>query len=272
MVVINMKKYLIAGLVIEFDYRYDQYFKNNIENYIYEGSREVDHTITVKYALELHEPTSKLHRIFSKSVSGLKAYMNYDENYRNIEVWIDEDTFTDAATAEYVYTGMIFLELAQRHGLLPLHGSAINYKGDVILFSAPSGTGKSTHARMWKHLYKDDVSWVNDDKPLLDVTSEGIFVYGAPFSGQYSSNTNDKKPLKAIVFLQQGITDNVRKLNEKEALKHLMTNTLRPTEEVLWDQALNHFEQIIKEIPIYLLDASLSTSAVKSIKKAIYNE
>ena len=51
-----------------------------------------------------------------------------------------------------------------------------------------------------------------------------------------------------------------------------MTNTLRPTEEALWDQALNHFEQIIKEIPIYLLDASLSTSAVKSIKKAIYNE
>ena len=59
---------------------------------------------------------------------------------------------------------------------------------------------------------------------------------------------------------------------KKEALKHLMTNTLRPTEEALWDQALNHFEQIIKEIPIYLLDASLSTSAVKSIKKAIYNE
>lgn len=267
-----MKKYLIAGMVIEFEYRYDQYFKNNIENYIYEGSRPVDHTITVKYALELKEPESKLHRIFSKSVSGLKAYMNYDEGYRNIEIWIDEDTFTDAATAEYVYTGMIFLELAQRHGLLPLHGSAINYKGDVILFSAPSGTGKSTHARMWKHLYGDDVTWVNDDKPLLEVTPEGIYVYGAPFSGQYSSNSNEKKPLKAIVFLKQGITDNVEVLTEKDALKHLMTNTLRPSEAELWDQALNQFEQIIGRIPIYMLDASLSTSAVKSIKKAIYSE
>ena len=259
-------------MVIEFEYRYDQYFKNNIENYIYEGSRQVDHTIVVKYALQLEEPTSKLHRIFSKSVSGLKAYMNYDENYRNIEIWIDEDTFTDAATAEYVYTGMIFLELAQRHGLLPLHGSAINYKGDVILFSAPSGTGKSTHARMWKYLFKDDVSWVNDDKPLLDVTDEGVYVYGAPFSGQYSSNTNDKKPLKAIVFLRQGIIDKVERLNEKDALKHLMINTLRPSEELLWDQALKHFEHIIKDIPIYMLDASLSTSAVKVIKKAIYND
>ncbi|HHX76673.1 MAG TPA: hypothetical protein GX698_04770 [Acholeplasmataceae bacterium] len=265
-----MKKYLIAGMVIEFDYRYDQYFKNNIENYIYEGDRAVDHTIVVKYALELEPPTSKLHRIFSKSVSGLKAYMNYDEDFRNIEIWIDEDTFTDAATAEYVYSGMIFLELAQRHGLLPLHGSAINYKGDVLLFAAPSGTGKSTHARMWKHLYKDDVTWVNDDKPLLDVTEDGIYVYGAPFSGQYSSSSNERKPLKAIVFLKQGVTDRVDKLDKKEALKHLMTNTLRPNEEKLWDQALGHFDQIIKEIPIYMLDASLSTSAVKAVKKAIY--
>ena len=267
-----MKKYLIADMVIEFDYRYDQYFKNNIEHYIYEGNRPVDHTITVKYALELDPPSSKLHRIFSKSVSGLKAYMNYDEDYRNIEIWIDEDTFTDAATAEYVYTGMIFLELAQRHGLLPLHGSAINYKGDVILFSAPSGTGKSTHARMWKHLYKDDVSWVNDDKPLLEVTDEGIFVYGAPFSGQYSSNTNERKPLKAIVFLQQGITDKVEVLNEKDALTNLIKNTLRPSEEALWDQALKHFDQIIKDVPIYMLHASLSTSAVKAIKKEIYKD
>src|SRR5690554_4897251 len=267
-----MTKYLIAGMVIEFDYRYDQYFKNNIENYIYEGDRDVDHTIVVKYALELEPPTSKLHRIFSKSVSGLKAYMNYDEDFRNIEIWIDEDTFTDAATAEYVYTGMIFLELAQRHGLLPLHGSAINYKGDCILFAAPSGTGKSTHAKMWKHLYKDDVSWVNDDKPLLEVTNEGIFVYGTPFSGQYASNTNDKKPLKAIVFLKQGITDKVDKLNEKESLKQLMQNTLRPSEEALWDSALKHFEYIIKNTPIYMLDASLSTNAVKAVKNAIYGD
>lgn len=267
-----MKKYLIADMVIEFDYRYDQYFKNNIEHYIYEGSRPVDHTIVVKYALELEPPTSKLHRIFSKSVSGLKAYMNYDEKFRNIEIWIDEDTFTDAATAEYVYTGMIFLELAQLHGLLPLYGSAISYKGDVILFSAPSGTGKSTHARMWEHLFKDDVRWVNDDKPLLDVSKEGIYVYGAPFSGQYISNTNEKKPLKAIVFLKQGITDEVEKLNDKEALKHLMINTLRPNDAAIWDQTLTHFDQIIKDIPIYMLDASLSISAVKAIKKAIYNQ
>lgn len=267
-----MKKYLIAGLVIAFDYRYDTYFKNNIEHYIYDGNKEADHTIRLNYALELTEPKEGLFRIFSRSVSGVKSYMLYDEGYKNIDIWIDEDTFTDAATAEYIYSGMIFLELAQRHGLVPIHGSAISYDGEVILFAAPSGTGKSTHAKMWKELYKDHVSWVNDDKPLLSFEGDDIFVYGAPFSGQYSSNSNQKLPLKAIVILQQGVTDKVTVLNEKEGLKHLMRNTLRPQEEKLWDHALQSFETILRKIPMYLLDASLSTNAPKAIKKAIFNE
>ncbi|MBN3490891.1 hypothetical protein JV173_05105 [Acholeplasma equirhinis] len=267
-----MNKYLIAGIKIAFEYTYDKYFKNNIEAYRYDGDEPVDHTIVVKYKETLDMPQSGMYRIFSKSVSGLKSYMTYDEGYKNIEIWIDEDTFQDVATAEYVYTGMVFLELAQRHGLLPLHGSAISYKGDVILFSAPSGTGKSTHARMWKQLFGDDVTWVNDDKPILEINEDGIFVYGAPFSGQYSSNTNKKLPLKAIVFLQQGITDEVTKLDQKEALKNLVTNTLRPTEEALWDNMLKLFEVILKQVPIYHLDASLSLNAARQIKKAIYGE
>lgn len=265
-----MKKYLIAGIKIAFDYRYDHYFKNNIESYIYTGDEAVDHTIVVKYALTLEAPTSGLFKIFSKSVSGVKSYMTYDKDYKNIEIWIDEDTFTDAATAEYIYSGMVFLDLALRHGLLPLHGSAINYKGDVILFAAPSGTGKSTHARMWKQLYGDDVSWVNDDKPLLHVKDGKTFVYGAPFSGQYHSNTNEEKPLKAIVFLEQGITDKVTLLSEKDALKHLIKNSLRPSEAALWDQALLQLEVILKSVPMYMLDASLSLNAAKSVKKEIY--
>ncbi len=264
-----MKNYLIAGIKIAFDYRYDHYFKNNIEAYTYDGN-DVDHTIVIKYALTLDEPKTGLFKIFSRSVSGVKSYMTFDKDYKNIEIWIDEDTFTDPATAEYIYSGMVFLELAQKHGLLPLHGSAINYKGDVILFAAPSGTGKSTHANMWKQLYKDDVSWVNDDKPLLEIIDGKTYVYGAPFSGQHHSNTNEKKPLKAIVFLKQGITDEVTKLSEKDALKHLMKNTLRPSEEALWDHALKQFEVILNNIPIYMLDASLSLNAAKAVKKAIY--
>lgn len=53
----------------------------------------------------------------------------------------------------------------------------------MILFVVLSGIGKLIYVRMWKYLFKDDVLWVNDDKLLFDVISEGIFVYGVLFSG-----------------------------------------------------------------------------------------
>lgn len=263
--------YLIAGIKIDFKYKYDQYFKDNIEHYLYDG-KDVDHRLHVHYEENLKEPSDKQYRVFSRNIHSIKAMMIHNESFTEVDIYIDPKQFTDLATAEYIYSGMMFLEMAQRKGLLPLHGSAISYKGDVILFSAPSGTGKSTHARMWKRLYPNEVEWVNDDKPLVEVTDEGIFVYGAPFSGQYSTNTNQRLPLKSIVFLEQGITDKVTRLSDKEALKQLMTNTLRPQEEKVWDLMISKFEAILKNIPIYHLEASLSTNAALQVKKTIYGE
>ena len=267
-----MKKYLIANIIIGFSYRFDEYFKDNIETYLYEGDKEADHNIVVTYKKNIKEPKEGNYRIFSKSLKGIKSLMLYDANYKNIEVIIDEDAFNDLATAEYIYTGMIFLELAQRHKLLPLHGSAITYNDEVILFSAPSGTGKTTHAKMWHRLYPDEVKWLNDDKPLLTIEDNKVFVYGAPFSGKNKANTNRKMPLKAIVFLRQGVTDKITKLKKDEALKHLMVNTLRPTEETLWDNTLEQFDFILNNVPIYHLDASVSLDAAKTVKGAIYDE
>lgn len=267
-----MKKYLIANIIIGFSYRFDEYFKDNIETYLYEGNQDAAHNIVVKYKKDLEAPKEGNYRIFSKSLKGVKSLMTYDKDYKNIEVWIDDEAFTDLATAEYIYTGMIFLELAQRHGLLPLHGSAITYDDEVILFSAPSGTGKTTHAKMWHRLYPEHVLWLNDDKPLLSIEDNKVYVYGAPFSGKHKANTNRKIPLKSIVFLRQGVTDKVTKLKKDEALKHLMVNSLRPTEEKLWDNTLKQFDYILNNIPIYHLDASVSLNAAEAVKEAIYGK
>ncbi len=267
-----MKKYLIANIIIGFSYRYNDYFKDNIEIYEYNGNEEAKHNIIVKYEKGLTTPKSGNFKIFSKSIKGVKSYMAYDDDYKNIEVFIDEESFTDLPTVEYVYTGMIFLELAQRAGLLPLHGSAITYNDEVILFSAPSGTGKTTHAKMWHRLYPDKVLWLNDDKPLLSVENNEVMVYGAPFSGKNKANTNRKKKLKAIIFMDKGVNDEIVKLKKDEALKHLIINTLRPTEEKLWDKTLALFDKIIANIPIYHLDASITLNAAKTVKETIYGK
>jgi len=142
----------------------------------------------------------------------------FDKVKKKVTISINPTDVTDIAMKEYVLSGMMFLEIAQREGYMSVHASAINYKDDAILFSAPSKTGKSTHARMWMEKFKDDVSMINDDKPLIFQDKGKFMVSGSPFSGKQAINQNVVKPLKAIIFLEQASQDEMIKLNATETL------------------------------------------------------
>lgn len=264
-----MNKYMIAGLKIELNNKYDKFFKNNLENYSYDGN-DIDHSINVFFKDVLDEPTGNNYHVFSKSVSGFKSYMYYNENFEKIDLWIDLDAFNDAAVAEYIYTGMIFMFLAQRKGLIAIQGTAINYKEDVILFAAPSGTGKTTHAQMWKDLFGDDVTFLTDLKPLLFIENNEVFVYPSPFS-ELNSNRLEKNKLKAIVFLDRGVSRDVKKLKNNEALKLIMQNTIKPVNHTV-KELKPILEQIINSVDSYQYNVSLIKNAPLIVKNAIYNE
>ena len=66
------------------------------------------------------------------------------------------------------------------------------------MFTAPSGTGKSTHARLWREAFGERVVMINDDKPLLLVRPEGVTVYGTPFRGKHGLGGDRSAPLRAI--------------------------------------------------------------------------
>jgi esterase/lipase len=173
------------------------------------------------------------------------------------------------AETEYVLMGVIFLEISMREGFLPIHASAILYQNQAILFSAPSKTGKSTHANLWKQAYPE-IEYINDDKPLLKIVGEEVMVYGSPIAGQKAINTNQHAPLKSIVFLSQGKTNTMKRASIDEALNLLMKNMLRPSDEENWNKALKTIEFIIKTIPIYTLDATKDLEAVYAVKKSLF--
>jgi esterase/lipase len=164
---------------------------------------------------------------------------------------------------------VIFLEISMREGFLPIHASAILYQNQAILFSAPSQTGKSTHANLWKQVYPD-IEYINDDKPLLKVIDEKIMVFGSPIAGQKAINTNQHAPLKSIIFLSQGKTNTMKRASTDEALSLLMKNMLRPSDEENWNKALKTIECIVNTIPIYTLDATKDEEAVYAVKKALF--
>jgi len=96
---------------------------------------------------------------------------------------------------EYIWTGADFYRRLLGYDGLMLHASAVAYEGYAYLFSAPCGTGKSTHARQWQeHFGSDQVQIINDDKPAIRLIDNIFQVFGTPWSGKSEHNLNKQVP------------------------------------------------------------------------------
>lgn len=169
----------------------------------------------------------------------------------------------------FMATGSLFHREVIKHGGIMLHASAISYKGMGLIFSAPSGTGKSTHSALWKSCFNNDVVYINDDKPIIKKEENEFFVYGSPWSGKTDLHTNSRAKIKAIVFLERASNDKIEVLNSKEAFKKLLAGTVKPKKTELFNSSLTIAEDIVKNLPIYTLKCTPTPAAVKEVLKEI---
>ncbi len=161
---------------------------------------------------------------------------------------------------EYMATGSSFYKELIRHQGFLLHASAVILDGKAYLFSAPSGTGKSTHTSLWLKEFKD-AQILNDDKPAIRILEDGIFVYGTPWSGKTDLNLNCKVPLQGIAFLSRGENNTITKMEPLKALEQLLNQTIRPGEKEYASTLLDHISVLIKRVPIYSLTCNMDPSA-----------
>jgi len=111
---------------------------------------------------------------------------------------------------------------------LLFHGSAVAVDGNAYLFTAKSGTGKSTHTRLWREVFGSRAVMINDDKPFLRFTPSGILVCGAPWSGKHGLDTNISLPLRSICVLERGTENRIQPLMAQEAMPRLQHESYRP--------------------------------------------
>lgn len=168
---------------------------------------------------------------------------------------------------EYVYSGEAFANRLAYLGGLVMHGSAISYEGKGIVFSAPSGTGKSTHAGLWVQQYGERVRHINDDKPAIRFDEDAPVIYGTPWSGKTDINSNSSAPLKAIVFLEQASENKIQPLSVSDAVMYIYRETVRPFyDEMLGLKVLETAERLIQSVPVFLLKCTISQQAVELVK------
>lgn len=149
-----------------------------------------------------------------------------------------------------------------KYGVVLFHGSALSIDGEVYLFTAPSGTGKSTHAALWRRGLGERVKMVNDDKPFLGMKKDGsVYVYGSPWTGKHRLGHNVGLPLKAICILAQATDNKIYRLSAGDAFQTIYTQTYRKsTDAKFMENTLNILEKIM-EYPIWKLECNVSKAA-----------
>ena len=166
----------------------------------------------------------------------------------------------------YLESLAVYRKLSEKmleYQIFLFHCSAVALDGRAYLFTAPSGTGKSTHAGLWQKYFKDKVLIVNDDKPLIRADETGVWVYGTPWCGKHGKNTNICVPVQAVCVLEQGKVPELQKLSPIDGYINLYQQTYRPKDEMQMRQTLGLLNRVISQIPIYRLRCDISMESVR---------
>lgn len=159
-----------------------------------------------------------------------------------------------AASNEISYESIAFLRKLLENvidsDVLLMHGAAIATGNDAWLFSAPSGTGKTTHIRQWLERLPDAYV-VNGDKPLLRFTESGAMVCGSPWCGKERLSTNAMVPLRAIAFMKRDGRNRMEEISFAQAYRHLLQQTYLPYGAENAEKALRLLSQMNGKVRFY---------------------
>lgn len=170
-----------------------------------------------------------------------------------------------------VFNNLGFENLLFRHQALILHCSFVRWNGRGILFSAPSGTGKSTQADLWEKFCGSET--INGDRAGLRKIDNTWRAYGLPFAGSSGIYRNESAPISAIVLLEQGPSNQIYSMTPAQALRKLLPElTLHHWEPAFMDRALDLVLDLLGRVPAYHLVCRPNREAVELLKETITQE
>ena len=148
--------------------------------------------------------------------------------------------------------------------ILLFHGSAVAVDGETYLFTAKSGTGKSTHTRLWREYFGERAVMVNDDKPLIYLPENGTpVIYGTPYNGKHRLGSNMSAPLKAVCILTRSENNHIEKISSSEAYALLLQQTNRPVEPSAMQKTMILVDRLADSTALYRLGCNMDISAAE---------
>lgn len=167
---------------------------------------------------------------------------------------------------EYLETLAVYRKIAEvmpQYDTVLFHGSCVAMDGVGYLFTAKSGTGKSTHTRLWRERFGERAVMVNDDKPLIHISAGLATVYGTPWDGKHRLSRNIAVPLRAICLLDRDTENHIREIQYSEALPMLLQQVYRPADPTALVQTLTLLDKLGKTVKLYRLSCNMHPEAAQ---------
>lgn len=232
------KTYKIADHIIEIKSLYQE---------IHDLCEDYTHCGNADFSISIEQSDINFEReksVAERKIEGLSEKIKYADSYL-------ETLAVYRKIAEYMIERDIIL----------FHGSVIAVDGTGYLFTAKSGTGKSTHTRLWREYFGDRAYMVNDDKPLLKISENEVIAYGTPWDGKHKLSSNTAVPLKGICILSRDEYNHIEEINISEVYPMLIQQTYRPKTPNKMLKTLKLIDKLANTTKLFKLGCNMDIEA-----------
>lgn len=168
-----------------------------------------------------------------------------------------------------VYRKYIYV-IMERYDAFFFHCSSISVDGQAVMFTARSGTGKSTHRNLWMKNFGDRVKIINDDKPVIRKVDGVFYVYGTPWRGKEGLGENVRCKARALCFLSRSETNSIGEIDTVSVVTRALNQTVRPSEPKLMSNLLELLDGFITQVSCYDLRVNMDDDAAITAYNGIF--
>ena len=158
--------------------------------------------------------------------------------------------YDNPAYLESIAVYVKIIEALLDYNCFMMHGAVVAIGNEAWMFSANSGTGKTTHIKQWIRNI-DGAYVVNGDKPIIRIVNDQIYVCGTPWYGKERLGTNTMVPLKGIAFLKRNESNCIREMPFSEAYLSLLQHVHVPHDPDQAKKTLRLLQQLDSKVSYY---------------------
>ena len=180
--------------------------------------------------------------------------------------------------APYLETISAYRKLAEwlpNNGAFVLHSACFDVGGEGVAFAAHSGTGKTTHMRLWQELLGDKMVVVNGDKPIVrffEDEPEIPYAYGTPWNGKEHLGCNMRTPLKHICFIERSEINYVEPMEKSDAINRIFNQVYMPKDPMAVMNTMHLIDRLLSCCKLWTIHCNMDISAAETAYKTIFGK